>query len=494
MATDSLTTESRPSGARRIVIVGGGVSGLAAAYALARARESGALIEAHLIEAGSRLGGVIRTEHIEGCIVEAGPDSFLTAKPEAAELCRELGLGDALLGSNDSSRKTYILRHGRLVAMPDGLMMLVPTRIWPMVTTPLLPLTAKLKAAGEWFMQPPDEKRGGITDESVESFITRHFGRAMLENIAEPLLAGVYGGDSKRLSARSVLTRFWEMERRRGSLTRSVLAAQKQRAAAANSKPSSTPPLFTTLSGGMETMVAAIQKSLAPLTIHLNHRVAGIAPAPPNASRRWQVKCDGGTILEADAIILALPAAESARLLDATAAPLAKFLGSISYASALIVSLAFDNSIDAMLPPGFGFLVPQKENRNLLACTFVHRKFSGRAPEGKALLRCFLGGSRRPELLNQSDEEIVSKVGDELRIILGITKEPVFHRVYRWPCAMAQYTVGHEALLKVIGAELEKLPGLHLAGNAYEGIGIPDCVRSGREAAERAAQGSAIGR
>jgi protoporphyrinogen/coproporphyrinogen III oxidase len=480
------------NGPRRIVIVGGGISGLAAAYSVARAREAGAAIEGHLIEAGSRLGGVIRTEHVEGCIVEAGPDSFLTAKPEAAELCRELGLSEALLGSNDHERRTHILHRGRLIAMPDGLMMLVPTRLWPMATTTLLPLSAKLKAAREWFLRPPQEDRDGVADESVASFITRHFGRAMLENVAEPLLAGVYGGDSAGLSARSVLTRFWEMERSHGSLTRGVLAAQKRRAQAVNSKPEAASQLFTTLTGGMEQMIAAIERSLVPINVHLGRQVVKITRDSSSTVERWQIDFNGGASQEAEALILALPATECARLIRQVDNVLADSLAAIPYSSALIVSFGFDGSVNSNLPPGFGFLVPQKENRNLLACTFVHRKFAGRAPEGKVLLRSFLGGARHPELLNQSDEEIVATVRGELRSIMGISAEPIFHRVYRWPSAMAQYTVGHDSRIKTVLQRLESLPGLYLAGNAYGGIGISDCIRSGRQAAQKAIQGSSI--
>ena len=214
---------------KRVAVLGGGIAGLAAAYTLARARQAGAPVEELLIEGRGRLGGVIRTERFEGFVIEAGPDSFLAEKPEAAALARELGLGDSLIGSNDRQRRTYILHRGRLVPLPDGLMFLVPTRLWPMVTTPLLPLSSKLAMAAELFASPPSGNLNQGSDESVASFVRRHFGDAMLENIADPLLAGVYGGDSGALSVRSVLPRFWEMERKYGSLTRATLRAMRQR-------------------------------------------------------------------------------------------------------------------------------------------------------------------------------------------------------------------------------------------------------------------------
>ncbi len=474
-----------PASPRRVIIIGGGISGLAATHALERARQSGARIEFQLIEAGARLGGVIRTEPADGFILEAGPDSFLTAKPESAELARELGLGDALLGSNDRDRRTYVLHRGRLAALPEGMMMLVPMRFAPMLRTPLLPWSSRIKAAAELFMAPPDRSREKFPDESVESFVTRHFGRALLENIAEPLLAGVYGGDSRALSARSVLTRFWEMESRHGSLIRAVASSRRKRARTAPAT-GAPPSLFSTFGGGMEQLIQAIEKTLSPASVRLGERVNGLAPAPTDGAPEWRVESDRAAGEKADAVILALPAHESARLLKTLDPELAESLGAIPYSSALIVSLAFDDDVRRSLPPGFGFLVPQKENRKLLACTFVHRKFSGRAPEGKALLRCFLGGSRHPELLQTSDAEIVSLVRGELRAILGISAEPLLTRVSRWPSAMAQYTVGHQARVGAIEAALERHPGLFLAGNAFSGIGISDCIRAGRLAASRA--------
>lgn len=214
---------------RRIAVIGGGISGLAAAYTLAKVRQAGAPVQEMLIEASPRLGGVIQTESVDGFVVESGPDSFLAEKPQAAALARELGLGDDLMGSNDRTRRTYILHQGRLRPLPDGLMLLVPTRLWPMVTTKVLPWRAKLAAGLEMFSFA---HKNHHEDESVASFVKRHFGEAMVENIADPLLAGVYGGDSAALSVRSVLPRFWEMERKHGSLTRATLKAMRQRRAA----------------------------------------------------------------------------------------------------------------------------------------------------------------------------------------------------------------------------------------------------------------------
>ena len=484
---------------RRIAVLGGGISGLAAAYTLTRARQVGAPIEEFLIEANDRLGGLIRSDRVEGFIVEGGPDSFLTQKPEAAALCRELGLGDSLLGSNDRERRTYILYRGRLVPLPDGLMLLVPTRIWPIVTTTLLPLHSKLAIAVERFTFSPNENRQGSADESVAVFVTRHFGRAMLENIADPLLAGIFGGDSTVLSVRSALPQLYEMERKYGSLTRAAMEARRQRCEeaqtivpeagatlAANPLSAQSPPLFMTLGGGLEQMVDVLRKRLEAFRVHLRHRVIAIERSPDPIARTYQIRCEGGDAYEADGVVLALPTYECSRLLATLDSPLAESLKAIPYASVLTVALGYEAGECGHLPPGFGFLVPRKERRRLLACTFVHNKFSHCAPPGRGLLRCFLGGTRDPEVLRFGDDEIISMVRQELDAILKLSTPPLFYRIYRWPSSMPQYVVGHEERLKTIQRRIEMLRGLFLAGNAYSGIGISDCIRTGKAAAERA--------
>ena len=487
-----------------MAVLGGGIAGLAAAYTLARARESGVPVEELLIEGRDRLGGVIRTEHIDGFVIEAGPDSFLAEKPEAAALARELGLGDSLIGSNDGQRRTYILHRGRLVPLPDGLMFLVPTRLWPMVTTSLLPLSSKLAMAAELFAKRPSGNSDRDADESVASFVRRHFGAAMLENIADPLLAGVYGGDSGALSVRSVLPRFFEMERQHGSLTRATLRAMRlRRKARANSSgtapldsggtgaaPRNALPLFMTLRDGLEQLTGKLVEHLDMARVHLGQPVTGIEMAPGRAAdrcgRRYGIICEGGLRFDTDALILAMPTHQCSRLLSPLDSTLGGLLGEIPYSSSMTVSMGYAEGAREHLPPGFGYLVPRKEGRRMLACTFVHRKFNYRAPEGKALLRCFLGGSRDPEALNLSDDEAVTLVRQELREILSFSFDPLFCRIHRWPASMAQYPVGHAGRLTKIQHRLEGLPGVHLAGNAYSGIGISDCIRTGRSAAQRA--------
>jgi oxygen-dependent protoporphyrinogen oxidase len=464
---------------KRIAILGGGIAGLSAAWSLERARRAGQEIEYRLFEAAGRLGGVIASETIDSCVVEAGPDSFLTEKPAAAQLCREIGLGDDLLGSNDAERRTYIVVGKRLIALPDGLMFMVPTKLIPTALTPLFSLRTKIQMARE-FLFPPEP---ATSDESVAEMTRRHFGQETVDRLVSPLLAGVYGGDADQLSVRAVLARMAHMEQTHRSLTRAMLAARKQRGAA------KAQPLFTTLRGGMSQMVDAIAAHLPPEWIHLStevHTIDRVENTGHGARREptgWMVETAFGQELF-DALILALPAWGSASLLRPIDHPLAEALSGVPYSSSITVTLGYEIGRLLNLPPGFGFLVPATEKRALLACTFVHTKFAGRVPAGKGLLRCFLGGSRNDELLDENDARLTVIVLKELEQILGLKAPPAFVRVHRSRQAMAQYGVGHLERIQLVRDRIAELPGIALAGNAYQGIGVPDCIRTGQEAAE----------
>lgn len=465
----------------RVAVVGGGISGLAAAYTLASARAAGRPLEVDLFESSARLGGVICTDRADGCLIEAGPDSFLTEKPQALELAAELALSSDVIGSNDSERRTYILHRAKLATLPDGLQFLVPTRLLPMATTPLVPFGEKLKMLRELFHQPRP-----VPEESVSSFVARHFGGGMVENIADPLLSGVYGGDSDRLSAQATLPRFVAMEEKHGSLIRAVLRARKEMRHAARGNPRSPRPLFSTLKDGLAQMVDAIQERLERSTnagrVHCRTRVDAIQ-IDGDDPRAFSLVSNGRIFPDFDAVILALPAYESARLLTEHDAELAAPLAEVPYSSSVMVALGYPAPVRKQLPPGFGFLVPRKERRRMLACTFVHTKFPARVPPDRALLRCFLGGSRDPEILELDDDRISALVQEELKSILGLAEAPRFVRIYRWPRAMAQYTLGHNQRLAAVKQRLPRHQGLFLAGNWESGIGISDCVRSGRTAA-----------
>ncbi len=456
----------------RIAIIGGGISGLAAAFALEEHRRSGTA-DYTLYESSANLGGVLRTEHIDGCIVEAGPDSFITEKPWAANLCRTLGLGDQLIGSNDADRKTYILVRGRLIPMPDGLMFMVPTKILPTGFSPLFSWSTKLRMAQELFHPP----RPAGADESVASLVERHYGSEMVDRLADPLLSGVYGGEAASLSVRAVLPRFAEMERTHGSLGRAMLAARKKMPRSDN-KPA--PPLFTSLKNGMQQLIETIVPRLNPSSLLTSVPVESIQ----RESESWTVSA-GSKSSRFDAVILAVPAGVAAKLLSTCNSELSAELAAINYSSSITVGLAYDREVRQSLPPGFGFLVPRSEGKRLLAATFVHNKFPHRAPADRALLRCFFAGSSAENIWQLSDDAITTIVRTELQQILGLRAAPLFARVYKWKSAMAQYGVGHLDRLDRIERLRQQLPGLALAGNAFRGIGVPDCVRSGQDAAKQ---------
>jgi protoporphyrinogen/coproporphyrinogen III oxidase len=456
----------------RVAIVGGGISGLSAAFALEERRSAGADLEYVLYESSSFLGGVLRTETIDGCVVEAGPDSFITEKPWASELSLAVGLGDQLIGSNDAGRKTYILVRGRLVEMPDGLMFMVPTKILPAGLSKLFSWKTKLRMARELLhaAQALDH------DESVASFVERHYGREMVDRLADPLLSGIYGGEAAHLSVRAVLPRFVEMERTRGSLGRAMLAARKKTPAG----PGAAAPLFTSLKNGMQSLAEAVVARLTPSSLRTNAPVLAIQ----REGESWIVSA-GMQSDEFDAVVVALPAPAAAEALRMASPELSAELGAIQYASSITVGLGYDREVRQSLPAGFGFLVPRSENKLLLAATFVHNKFAHRTPEDRALLRCFFGGANAESIWALADDQIVGIARSELQQILKLHAAPLFARVYRWKSAMAQYGVGHLDRLERIERIVRQLPGFALAGNAYRGIGVPDCIRSGRDAAER---------
>lgn len=456
----------------RVAIAGGGISGLSAAFVLEQLRRTATPnLEYTLFESAPRMGGVLRTEQVDGCIVEAGPDSFLTEKPWASELCQSVGIGDQLIGSNDAARKTYILRAGRLVEIPDGLMFMVPTRIFPTLLSPLFSWKTKLRMASEFFHAPTAAQN----DESVASLVTRHYGEEMVDRLADPLLSGIYGGSAADLSVRAVMPRFAEMERVDGSLSRAMLKARKKMPQSNLQR-----PLFTSLKNGMEQLVQAVVSRLSPSSLRTSNIVQAIRPD----ANGWMISAAEQTE-RFDALILALPAHATATLLRECAPQLADELSAIAYTSSITVALGFDANVRRTLPPGFGFLVPRSEGKRMLAATFVHSKFPHRAPQDRALLRCFFAGAEADAIGQQSDAQIVDVVREELRQILGVRAAPLFARVFRWKSAMAQYGVGHLDRLDRIETLCRQLPHLALAGNGYRGIGIPDCVRSGRDAANQ---------
>ncbi|HSR08866.1 MAG TPA: protoporphyrinogen oxidase [Bryobacteraceae bacterium] len=443
-----------------MLVIGGGISGLSAAYDLTRA---GA--DCTILEKQGRVGGVIETRVSEGCTLECGPDSFLSAKPAALALIKEVGLEGDVIGSNDHQRTTYIWKHGRLVALPEGVMMIVPSRVMPMVKTSLLGWGTKIRMGLEYFRKPGESR-----DRSVAEFVVDHFGQETLDYLAEPLLSGVYGGDPAQLSVGSVLPRFLEMEKKYGSLVRGVLAGRAKGGSSGGS-------LFRTLKGGLGTLVdrLAAQVKVCQADVETIER----------AGTGFRVRAGGGW-MEADQVIVACPAWAAARVVAGLDARLGEVLGAIDYSSSVTLSLIYRAAEFDGKRAGFGFLVPQKERERLAACTFVGTKFSYRVPDNLIVLRCFFGGINDGAVLEESDESLVGIAREELRRMLGLTTAPISHTIARWPRSMAQYTLGHSQRVAEIRERAAGIAGLHLAGNAYEGIGIPDCINTGRATAKAA--------
>lgn len=457
----------------KIAIIGGGIAGLSAAWELEKRRRAGADVEYRLFEREPRLSGVIRTERLsDGSILEAGPDSFLTEKPWAAALCRELGLGDQLIHSSDAARRTFILVRNKLRPLPDGLQFFVPTRIAPVAMSALFSPVTKLRFVREYFFPP---NPASTADESVADFVERHFGREVVESLADPLLGGIYGGRAEQLSVRAVLPRMVQMEAEHRSLIRAMLSARKKAAAT----PRPPVPLFTTLRDGMQQMTEAVAAQLNPAWLRTRVVVRDLA----FREQQWRVQL-GDTAEIFDGVVLALPAWAAAELLRSAAPELCAQLAGVNYSSSVTVNFAFSAAKMGKLPGGFGFLVPRNEGRRMLACTFVHNKFPHRSPAGRLLFRCFFAAQGSDEeLLGSSDDQMTSVARKELGEIIGITAPPDEVRIARWRRAMAQYAPGHLERVAEIERLRKSLPGLALAGNFLRGIGVPDCVKTGAEAA-----------
>jgi oxygen-dependent protoporphyrinogen oxidase len=460
----------------KVAILGGGISGLTTAWQLAQLGQT----DVTLFEASPRLGGIIDTVRHEGFVVEGGPDGWVSEKPWARDLAVELGLGDQLIGSLDSGRVTWIVQNGQLVAMPDAMRMMVPTDVGALTGSPLFsaPAIAAYRAeagrADELRAQAPTH------DESIADFVRRHFGEEVLTKIAAPLLSGVFGGDVTRLSVRAVMPRFVEMERQYGALT---LALEGK----------GTPPsgsVFTSLAGGLGTLVDAIAAAIPPNWLRLNTTVSSLKRDA--GANQWRVTTLGQGSPDTrhffDCVFVAVPAPVAQSLLKPIDPRFAELL-TLETSSAALAALAFDE--DFPLPRGFGFLVPEAESTSLLAGTFVDQKFPQRVPGGKRLLRGFFGGQIGIEIAKSSDEAIATRTLAELRTLLepitGPIPDPVFSLVRRWPRSLPQYPVGHLENMAELASLVAQQPNLTLLGNAYRGVGIPDLVRDARQAARRLA-------
>ncbi|HLW59285.1 MAG TPA: protoporphyrinogen oxidase [bacterium] len=466
------------SRAVRIVVVGGGIAGLAAAHRLVElAAAQQVPLDLILLEARDRLGGIIATERIEDFLVEGGPDSFLAEKPWASALCERLGIADHLIPTRDTHRRTFVVDRGRLVPLPDGFLVLGPSRLIPAWRSPLLSWRGKARMTMELLLP-----RGRVDgDESVGGFVTRRFGREVLDRVVQPLVSGIYGADPSTVSLAATMPRFMEMERRYRSITWALARSRARRRGAAGSGPRWN--LFVTPAEGMEALVTCLARRLPPASLRLRRRVTAVGQSA--GPHPWRVDLVDGTAIMSDAVILATPAPRTARLVSSVDPELGRLLEAVPYASSATVTLAYRRT-DLRHPlDGFGFVVPQTEGRPVLACTFSSVKYPGRAPDDHVLLRAFMGGAAHRGLLDRDDESLVASAAQEFAALLGVHAPPRLARVHRHAAAMPHYLVGHAERVAAMRAHAARYPGLALAGNAYEGIGIPDCIHSGEVAAEQ---------
>jgi len=471
------------SGARRrVAVIGGGITGLAAAQHL---RELDPAIDVSLFEAGARWGGVLRTERIGGYLVEHSADNFLTTPPVAIELCRRIGLGDRLLSTDERNRRASIVHGGQLHGVPEGFMLMVPSKAWPVLLSPLLSWRGKLRLLAERFVR----QRRETGDESIASFARRRLGVEAFERLVQPLVGGIYTGNAERLSLAATMPRFVEMERRFGSLTRGALAQRSSQPT--NNESGARYGMFVAPADGMQSVVDALVTRLPPESLHLGASVERLTFEP---DRRWRLMLAERPAESFDAVILATPAHRAAALIESFAPQAAAELRTIECASSAVCVLGVAEEQIAKPLDGFGFVVPESEARSILSTSFSSRKYAGRAPQGRVLMRVFVGGAQRPDLAGLPDEELKTLVLRELGELIGLRGEPELFRVVRWPKTMPQYHVGHLERVAQIEAQLAERPGLFLAGSAYRGVGIPHCITSAQQAAERIVNGCRDGR
>jgi len=448
----------------QVIIVGGGIAGLSVAYELFRRG-----ISFTVLEAGSRAGGVVLSEQVDGFTIDAGPDSLLVQKPEGIRLCKELGLEDRLVPTK-RPRLAYIQRGGKLHALPAASVLGIPTKWGPFVRTPLFSWPGKLRMA----MELGIVRRADGDDESIGSFMERRFGTEAKEYLAEPLLAGIHAGDVDRLSIGALFPRFRDVERTYGSLLRGFRKEQLRQPSRDDDG------VFRSLTGGLSDLVNALVRTLPPESIRLRTPATAVSF---NGSR-YRVATAAAEIAT-DAVVLAAPAYATARIVRSFNPSIADLCDQVPYASTATVALAFSRGAIADPLNGSGFVVPRVERTGILAASWLSSKWPGRAPDDRVLMRTFIGGARDPQGFERDDDELVARSIEALRPLIGITGAPLFTRVYRWERASAQHEVGHLGRLARIEEALARQPGLFITGSGFRGVGIPDCVADGRATAAK---------
>jgi oxygen-dependent protoporphyrinogen oxidase len=465
---------------KKIVIIGGGVSGLSAAFRLNELKKEGKFDgDFVLLEAGNRLGGIVKTVKRDGFLLEAGPDAFLSEKPEVLELAKKLEIENELLPTNDENRRSFLVRENKLCAVPQGFHLIAPADLESFFESEILSLRGKTRLANERFLLPAEPK----DDESLADFVRRRFGEEALERVAQPMIGGIYTANPEKLSLRATQPRFLELEEKFGSVIKGLQEKSAVRnSQSANGTSGARYSLFLSFRDGMGTLIDSLEKQIPENNVRIQTKAQTLRFI--ENQRLWKVETDKETFF-ADALILALPANTTADLLKNQFTALSNELAEIEHASSATVNLAFRREQIEHALDGFGFVVPFVERRTLMACTFSSVKFSERAPENQVLLRAFVGGALQPEMFDLNDDEMISGVLEDLRVLVGLKGEPLFAEITRWRRSMPQYAVGHLEKVEQIKKLLGEIQSLQLATSAIEGVGLPDSVRHGNSAAEK---------
>lgn len=472
----------------KVIIIGGGIAGLAAAVHLkSGAKAHGKTIDVLLLEKGNRVGGKIMTEKAGDFLIEAGPDSFLPEKVWTVNLARHLGIENEMLPSNDEFKGTFIYSSGMLHPLPEGVMLMVPTMLMPLVRSKLISWPGKLRMGMDLFV-PRKKTR---EDESLASFVTRRLGRECLEKIAEPLVAGIHTSNPDNMSVLATFPRFVEMEQKSRSLILGMLSAMKKRPHATLSGPPPKPgnprmTYFMSFKSGMQTLPRACAEYLGPDSIRFNACVKAVEPR----GKGYSVILESGERIDADHVMIGAAAYDAAKMIGGLNRDLASQMSRIEWSSSATVSLAFRKD-DVKVPlPGFGFIVPRVEGRRINAATYSSIKWSYRAPEDHLLIRVFVGGGHHEELVHELDEPAMIQMAlEELDTVLGLRADAKLTKVYRWFKGMPKYTVGHLDRMAILDRMIAGHPGLHLIGCSYKGIGIGDCIHNAQVEAQKILQG-----
>lgn len=463
------------STSHHIAIIGGGIAGLSTAYYLQKqAQAANFPLRITLVESSDHLGGKIRTERHQGFIIEGGPDSFITQKPVVLELVQELGLSEALIPTNEENKGVFIYQNDRLIPLPDGVMLIVPTRILPFALSPLFTWPGKIRMGLDLVIPP----RRDDEDETLADFIRRRLGNEALDRLAEPMMAGIYNAEAEHQSIMATFPRFRSIEKKYGSLIKGMIAARRHHPAPTQNNGASPSTLFMSLRGGVSQLVEALVAALNA-DIRLNTRVQRIEPG----THGYRLILGPQEHICAEQVILATPAYAAADMLQSMRPELAASLRRIRYVNTGTISLAYRRRDIAHSLKGFGLVIPRSTGRNINAVTWTSSKWSYRAPSDAVLLRVFFGGSRHPEIFALPDDQLRDVVRADLRIMMGIEAEPLLSHIFRWPLASPQYDVGHLDRVAALAAACPS--GIHLTGSAYGGVGLPDCIAQGEATAHQ---------